>query len=93
MRENKINITRHSLAHILAMAVLKKFPKAKLGMGPVIKNGFYYDFLLQEKLSDYDLLKLEKEIMEKSGWIKFLGTNIDKWMKEERDKKGEDNEE
>ena len=62
MRENKINITRHSLAHILAMAVLKKFPKAKLGMGPVIKNGFYYDFLLQEKLSDYDLLKLEKEM-------------------------------
>ena len=60
MRENKINITRHSLAHILAMAVLKKFPKAKLGMGPVIKNGFYYDFLLQEKLSIEFILKKQQ---------------------------------
>lgn len=40
----KIEKIRHSLAHILAMAVLKKFPKTKLGIGPVIENGFYYDF-------------------------------------------------
>lgn len=38
---------RHSLAHLLAMAVLKKFPNAKLGIGPVIENGFYYDFDLE----------------------------------------------
>ncbi len=62
MEKNKINTARHSLAHILAMAVLKKFPKAQLGIGPVIENGFYYDFLLPEKLSRFDLEKLEKEM-------------------------------
>jgi len=35
---------RHSLAHLLAIAVLEKDPSAKLGIGPVIDNGFYYDF-------------------------------------------------
>ena len=43
--QNVENI-RHSLAHLLAMAVLEKFPKVKLGIGPVIENGFYYDFAL-----------------------------------------------
>ena len=62
IKKNKINTARHSLAHILAMAVLKKFPKAQLGIGPVIENGFYYDFLLPEKLSRFDLEKLEKEM-------------------------------
>jgi len=40
----KIERIRHSLAHLLAAAVLEKFPNAKLGIGPVIENGFYYDF-------------------------------------------------
>ena len=40
----EISNLRHSLAHLLAMAVLEKDPKAKLGIGPVIDNGFYYDF-------------------------------------------------
>ncbi len=62
MENNKIHNIRHSLAHILAMAILKKFPEAKLGIGPVIENGFYYDFLLPEKLTDSDLAKLEKEM-------------------------------
>ena len=53
---------RHSLSHILAMAVLRKFPDAKLAIGPVIDNGFYYDFLLPEPLSDKDLPKLEKDM-------------------------------
>jgi len=43
---------RHSLAHILAMAVLKKFPKTKLGIGPVIENGFYYDFSLPSPIAE-----------------------------------------
>src|SRR3989338_6765338 len=47
LKTDKIESIRHSLAHILAMAVLKKFPQAKLGVGPVIENGFYYDFLLK----------------------------------------------
>jgi len=42
----EIENIRHSLSHILAMAVLEKWPNAKLGVGPVIENGFYYDFQL-----------------------------------------------
>ncbi len=58
----KIDNIRHSLSHIMAMAVIKKFPKAKLGIGPIIANGFYYDFLLPDKLSETDLPELEKEM-------------------------------
>jgi threonyl-tRNA synthetase len=54
---------RHSLAHLLAMAILEKFPKAKLGIGPVIENGFYYDFG-NIKLTDADLPTIEKRIRE-----------------------------
>lgn len=54
---------RHSLAHLLAMAVLEKFPKAKIGIGPIIENGFYYDFG-NISLSPEDLPKLEKRIRE-----------------------------
>ena len=50
---------RHSLSHILAMAVLELRPDAKLGVGPVIDNGFYYDFALPKPLTDEDLPKLE----------------------------------
>ena len=39
---SKLDNIRHSLAHLLAAAVLKEFPKAKLGIGPTIENGFYY---------------------------------------------------
>lgn len=44
MDNNKLHNIRHSLAHLLAIAVLEKDPHAKLGIGPVIDNGFYYDF-------------------------------------------------
>ncbi len=56
---------RHSLAHLLAMAVLEKFPKAKLGIGPTIENGFYYDFALPaEALAKEGLTDLEKQMRE-----------------------------
>lgn len=58
--ELNIDDVRHSLAHLLAAAVLKKFPKAKLGVGPVIEDGFYYDFKLPRSISDEDLPELEK---------------------------------
>ncbi|MBI2121842.1 MAG: threonine--tRNA ligase [Candidatus Sungbacteria bacterium] len=61
-QESKIESARHSLAHLLAMAVLKKFPTAKLGIGPVIENGFYYDFKLPEPITDADLPEIEKTI-------------------------------
>lgn len=51
---------RHSLAHLLAAAVLQKFPDAKLGIGPTIENGFYYDFLLPRPIAPEDLKELEK---------------------------------
>jgi threonyl-tRNA synthetase len=53
---------RHSLAHILAMALLRLYPNAKLGIGPAIENGFYYDVDTGTKLLFKDLEKLEKEM-------------------------------
>lgn len=50
---------RHSLAHLLAMAVLEKKPEARQGIGPVIENGFYYDFDL-DKITPEDLPEIEK---------------------------------
>src|SRR5882724_8517736 len=62
--DSPIENIRHSLAHLLAAAVLKKFPKAKLGVGPVIENGFYYDFLLPHSLTPEDLKEFEKTMRE-----------------------------
>ncbi|MBI2552249.1 threonine--tRNA ligase [Candidatus Uhrbacteria bacterium] len=60
--KNKLEHIRHSLAHILASAVLEMFPQAQLGVGPVIEHGFYYDFLLPRTLTPEDLGKLEKRM-------------------------------
>ena len=59
---SKLYKIRHSLAHILAQAVLEIRPNAKLGFGPPIDSGFYYDFDLDEPLSAEDLPKLEKRM-------------------------------
>jgi threonyl-tRNA synthetase len=56
----KLDHIRHSLAHLLAAAVLKEFPEAKLGIGPTIENGFYYDFLLPRAITPDDLKTFEK---------------------------------
>ena len=53
---------RHSLAHVLAQAVLEIRPAAKLGFGPPVENGFYYDFDLDQPLSPEDLPDLEKRM-------------------------------
>ena len=58
-KQTSIESVRHSLAHLLAMAVLKKFPRAKLGIGPTIENGFYYDFKLPKPIAEGDLRELE----------------------------------
>jgi len=57
-----LEVKRHSLAHILAQAVLDMFPEAKLGIGPAIDNGFYYDFELPRTLIPEDLPILEKKM-------------------------------
>ena len=57
-----LNILRHSAAHVLAQAVQSINPEAKLGIGPPIKDGFYYDFDVQNPFTPEDLKALEKEM-------------------------------
>ncbi|MBU3901179.1 threonine--tRNA ligase, partial [Patescibacteria group bacterium] len=60
--ENKLDILRHSTAHVLAAAVLEMFPEAKFGIGPNIDDGFYYDFDLPRTLIPEDLPLLEEKM-------------------------------
>ena len=62
MSESTIQQKRHSLSHILAQAVLDMFPEAKLGIGPDIDTGFYYDFELPRTLIPEDLPIIEKKM-------------------------------
>jgi threonyl-tRNA synthetase len=58
----KIETIRHSLAHIMAYAVQELYPGVKFGIGPVIKNGFYYDFDLPKNLTPTELPKIEQKM-------------------------------
>lgn len=60
-REGK-EVYWHSTSHIMAQAVKRLFPEAKLGVGPAIEEGFYYDFDLPQTLSDADLPRIEEEM-------------------------------
>ncbi|MGC4869794.1 threonine--tRNA ligase [Micromonospora sp. DT53] len=64
-----LTVLRHSTAHVLAQAVQDVFPEAKLGIGPPIENGFYYDFDVAKPFQPDDLSKIEKRMQEiiKSG--------------------------
>ncbi len=53
---------RHTSSHIMAQAVKKLWPNAKLAIGPAIENGFYYDIDMEHKITDQDLLKIQKEM-------------------------------
>ena len=55
-------IYRHSLSHVLAQAVRRLFPAAKLAIGPAIEDGFYYDFEVETPFTEEDLKKIEKEM-------------------------------
>ncbi len=59
---NREEILRHTAAHIMAQAVLRLWPEAKTAIGPVIKNGFYYDFDLEYRFTPDDLEKIEAEM-------------------------------
>lgn len=60
-KHTKIEIIRHSLAHVMASVVQKMWPEAEFGVGPAVDNGFYYDiYLEQHTFSDQDLKKIEK---------------------------------
>jgi threonyl-tRNA synthetase len=60
--DDELHRIRHSLAHVLAQAVVELRPGTTLGFGPAISDGFYYDFVLSEPLSDADLVALEKKM-------------------------------
>ena len=64
-----LNVLRHSTAHVLAQAVQDLYPEAKLGIGPPIRDGFYYDFDVPQPFHPDDLDKIEKRMREivKSG--------------------------
>ncbi|MBI3563116.1 MAG: threonine--tRNA ligase [Gammaproteobacteria bacterium] len=59
-----IEVIRHSTAHLLAQAVKELFPQAQVTIGPVIEEGFYYDFAYPPGFSDSDLLKIEQKMEE-----------------------------
>ncbi len=56
-------VLRHSAAHVLAQAVQAAFPDARLGIGPPVKDGFYYDFSVTEPFTPDDLAELEKRMV------------------------------
>ena len=58
---------RHSAAHMMAAAVVELFPDAKLGIGPAIKDGFYYDFDLPRPLTPADLEQIEAKMREQQA--------------------------
>ncbi|MFD8072930.1 threonine--tRNA ligase [Streptomyces sp. NPDC059718] len=62
--EDGLNILRHSTAHVMAQAVQELFPEAKLGIGPPIKDGFYYDFDVEKPFHPDDLKRIEKKMQE-----------------------------
>jgi threonyl-tRNA synthetase len=59
-----LDIIRHSTAHLLAQAVKELFPEAQVTIGPVIENGFYYDFAYQRPFTPEDLAAIEKRMHE-----------------------------
>ncbi len=59
-----LEVIRHDAAHIMAMAVQELFPGTQVTIGPVIENGFYYDFARKESFTSDDLIKIEKKMSE-----------------------------
>ncbi|MDC0482850.1 threonine--tRNA ligase [Candidatus Thioglobus sp.] len=60
--ERALEVIRHSTAHLLAQATQQLYPKAQVTIGPVIDNGFYYDFAYKDGFSEQDLAKIEKKM-------------------------------
>ncbi|MFK5881763.1 MAG: threonine--tRNA ligase [Sulfurospirillum sp.] len=62
--DDALELIRHSTAHMMAQAIKELYPDAKFFVGPVIEDGFYYDFRVSEKISDSDLKTIEKKMQE-----------------------------
>ena len=58
--EDGIEVLRHSCAHLMAQAVQRLFPKAQVTIGPVIEDGFFYDFAFERPFTPEDLVEIEK---------------------------------
>ena len=87
--ETDMESYRHSLAHLLAAAVLELYPGTKRAIGPAIENGFYYDFEFKEPISDDNLREIEKKMRQiLAGWDKFERKET---TKEEAKKEFKDN--
>ena len=59
---DSLELVRHSAAHLMAQAAKRVFPEAKVGIGPVIEDGFYYDFWVEKSFTPEDLLAIEAEM-------------------------------
>lgn len=81
MEDNSLRAMRHSLAHIMASAIMELWPHAKFGVGPVIDDGFYYDIDLGDlKLSESDFSKIEakmKDIIKQDQTFEHFELPID----------------
>ena len=87
--EQGLEIIRHDTAHILAMAVQELFPGTQVTIGPVIENGFYYDFARKEPFTEEDLKKIEekmKELVDRDEKTKREVWDRDKAIKHFKDK-------
>ncbi len=74
--EEALEVLRHSSAHLMAQAVSRLYPGVKLGVGPVIENGFYYDMDMEHSLTPDDLPAIEKEMN------RIIGENLEVVRKE-----------
>ena len=62
--DDALEVIRHSTAHMMAQAIKELYPEAKFFVGPVIEDGFYYDFRVSQKINDEDLKTIEKKMQE-----------------------------
>lgn len=62
--KESLEVIRHSCAHLMAQAIKSLYPEAKFFVGPVIEDGFYYDFRVESKIGEEDLAKIEKKMKE-----------------------------
>lgn len=89
--DSTLSVLRHSTSHVLAQAVQKLFPSAKLAIGPSVENGFYYDFDLTDghAFTHEDLEKIEEEmkniVKQNLSFEKYVIPDVDKQIKEFKD--------
>src|SRR5881409_2606907 len=76
-----LDVLRHSAAHLLAYAVKELFPDAQVTIGPVIENGFYYDFAYKRPFTPEDLAAIEKRMNEIAK--KDLPVTREEWKRED----------